>query len=228
MIKEAFEAIKIKRSSIAKAAYNPRIISDDAKNRLRKKLKTDGLVMPLVWNEETGCLVGGHQRITLMDEENGYPGHDYELTVAKVSVSARKERELNVFLNNVSAMGDWDIPALQELIHDEGFEIDDLGFNLFDADIILGETEIFSDSRESQEAKRQLDIIKEERKQADRKFVDDNSADFYTVVVFPSSDEKRKFMKAINAPEWETYADGIRALAFLQTGQCDPIQSPHQ
>jgi len=228
VIKEAFEAVKIRRSSVVKAAYNPRIISDDAKERLRKKLKGDGLVMPLVWNERTSCLVGGHQRIALMDEENGYPGHDYELTVAKINVDKRKEKELNVFLNNVSAMGDWDIPALQELIHDEGFKIDDLGFNSFDADIILGETEIFSDSRESQEAKRQLDAIKEERAQADRKFVDDNSADFYTVVVFPSHEEKRKFMKAINAPEWETYADGIRALTFLQTDQYDQVETRHQ
>lgn len=228
MIKETFEIVEIKRSRIKLASYNPRIISSDAKERLRKKLKADGLVMPLVWNEVTEFLVGGHQRIQLIDEENAYPDHDYDITVAKVRLDEKKEKELNVFLNNASAMGDWDIPALQSLIHDNNFVIDDLGFNQFDADIILGETEIFSDSREAQEAKRQLDAIKQERKQADRKFMDDNSADFYTVVVFPTSEEKRKFMRIINAPEWETYADGIRALAFLQTDQCDQNQSIHQ
>jgi ParB-like chromosome segregation protein Spo0J len=89
-----------------------------------------GLVEPLVWNRRTGNLVGGHQRLAILDEEEG---KEYELTVSAIDVDAETEKKINVFLNNTSAMGSWDQDALEKLVLDlaqgSPLVIEDLGFD---------------------------------------------------------------------------------------------------
>ena len=220
-IKKAYVTKTIKRSDFKKATYNPRFISESSKGNLQTGLEKYGLLQPLIVNGRTGNLAGGHQRIDIIDADSGYDENspslnDYDIEVAVIDVDLRTEKEINVFLNNGGAMGDWDIPALQDLVISEGFELGELGFSEFDRDVIFGESGIFSDTEAAAQAKDTLSLIKEERKDADRKFVDDNAADFYAVVVFPNGTERKKFMSLIGAPEWETYADGARALVTLQ------------
>lgn len=89
-----------------------------------------GLVEPLVWNERTGNLVGGHQRISLIDARmnNG----EYEVPVAVVNLDDAQERELNILLNNESTQGIFDASKLEVMFRDEGTNPFHAGFDLID------------------------------------------------------------------------------------------------
>ena len=67
---QKFEMATINRAEIKNAAYNPRTITDEARKRLKHTLKDKqiGLVQPLIWNKRNGNLVGGHQRLSIIDD----------------------------------------------------------------------------------------------------------------------------------------------------------------
>ncbi|WP_169786551.1 ParB N-terminal domain-containing protein, partial [Lactobacillus pasteurii] len=62
-----FEFGTIKRSQIKFADYNPRKIDKSNQDKLINAIKDHGLIEPVVWNQRTGVLVGGHQRLTAAD-----------------------------------------------------------------------------------------------------------------------------------------------------------------
>lgn len=145
---ERFTIKAIDRSSIELADYNPRRISDSAKKKLRAGMTDLGLLAPLIWNEKTGRLVSGHQRLSILDEENRYPHHnlDYSITVSAVWLDEAEERAANVLLNNQAAMGEWDLGGLSELLQFEGL---DLGLTGFDAEDLDGIFEGYGDTEQS-------------------------------------------------------------------------------
>lgn len=56
------------------AAYNPRKDlkpGDPEYEKLKRSLDTFGCVEPIVWNERTGNVVGGHQRLKVLKNQNG-------------------------------------------------------------------------------------------------------------------------------------------------------------
>ena len=65
---QSFVVEEVGRELLKNAPYNPRRITDDARARLKAKIEKVGLVTPLVWNRRTGNLVGGHQRLSILDE----------------------------------------------------------------------------------------------------------------------------------------------------------------
>ena len=106
---QKFEVEVISRGEIHGADYNPRVISEDARKRLKRMLAKHGLVQPLVWNRRTGNLVSGHQRLSQLDQLER--SQDYDLQVSVVDVDEREEKILNVQLNNPSMQGDWDMDS---------------------------------------------------------------------------------------------------------------------
>jgi ParB-like chromosome segregation protein Spo0J len=105
---------KVAIGSIKAAEYNPRrdLQPGDEQYELIKKGITEfGLVDPLIWNEKTGNLVGGHQRLKVLREL----GHT-EVDVSVVSLTLVKEKALNVALNKLS--GEWDMPLLKDLLQE--------------------------------------------------------------------------------------------------------------
>lgn len=61
-----------KISDMERATYNPRIdlIPGDMEyENLRRSIKTYGMIIPVVWNERTNRVVGGHQRLTVLENE---------------------------------------------------------------------------------------------------------------------------------------------------------------
>lgn len=63
---------KIPIEKINPAPYNPRIdlqTGDPEYEALKQSMTRFGAVEPLVWNERTGNLVGGHQRFKILREE---------------------------------------------------------------------------------------------------------------------------------------------------------------
>lgn len=215
---EAYEIKKIKRSQIKLAAYNPRTITDEARKRLKKGLKKFGLVQPLVWNETTGVLVSGHQRLSILDETYKYPDNDYTLTVSVVHLSEKDEKILNVQLNNQSMMGEFDYDALRDTQF-EAPDLDQLGFSDSDLDIVFGENggeigELVADSEEAEETKDTLDEIKDERKQMNKQKDAENSASFYFTVICEDESQRTALMKKMGVPIYEEFvtADKLKKL----------------
>jgi len=116
-------------SKINPAPYNPRKDlqpGDPEYEKLKKSIAEFDLVEPLIYNKRTGNLVGGHQRLKVLQEM----GHD-EVDASIVDLSLEKEKALNVALNKIS--GDWDMPKLKDLLEEldtGGFDIELTGFDM--------------------------------------------------------------------------------------------------
>jgi ParB-like chromosome segregation protein Spo0J len=126
------------------AVYNPRMIYQEDKEKLRNSLKKFGYVEPIIWNKRTGNIVGGNQRFTILMETMN---PDDEIEVVVVDMELIKEKALNIALNKIS--GDWDEKKLGELLG----EIDDeliefTGFDQNQVDNLLSETESAIDDLE--------------------------------------------------------------------------------
>ncbi len=131
------EIRKISVSQINPAPYNPRIDltpEDPEYQRLEKSIATFGYVEPLVWNERTGTLVSGHQRLKVLIEKG-----IQEIEVSVVDLPIKEEKALNLVLNKVR--GDWDqdklAVLLEELQKTPDFEIGLTGFDLPEISQIL-------------------------------------------------------------------------------------------
>lgn len=170
---EVFEIQQLPRSSINEAAYNPRKISSVARRKLKRGLKKFGLVQPIIVNTTTMNVIGGHQRLSIMDRENKYPDRDYLLTVAGIQVSKEDEVKINIFLNNSAAQGEWDNEMLQEvkLSYPEIDFQKDLGFDMIDMQYIFAGSSLFeNDENIFEPAASQADVVDmvEEARAADK------------------------------------------------------------
>lgn len=117
-------------SELNPAPYNPRRAlkpADKAYQRLEASLREFGLVEPLVWNETTGHVVGGHLRMAILRAAGVET-----VPVSVVRLSPERERALNVVLNNREAQGRFDPEKLAELLS-ELEELPELELTGFDA-----------------------------------------------------------------------------------------------
>lgn len=118
------------------ADYNPRKAlkrGDPEYEKLRRSIETFGLVEPLIWNEVTGRLVGGHQRLTVLKDMS-----ISQVEVSVVHLDESHEKTLNVAMNKIS--GAWDEDALVVLLR--GLDADMAlltGFSELDLEALLGE-----------------------------------------------------------------------------------------
>lgn len=122
---------RIAVTAIRPAPYNPRkdLRPGDAEyEKLKRSIATFGLVDPLVWNERSGNLVGGHQRLKVLVREFGAA----EVDVAVVDLDDAGEKALNVALNRIH--GDWEDRLLAELLAElnalPDFDVELSGFDL--------------------------------------------------------------------------------------------------
>ena len=139
------QPVTLKRSQIHFAGYNPRTISDEGKKALRRSIKRYGVVGGIVVNKQTGyTIVGGHQKVAILDELNKYsPGtkeNDYSLRVELIDVDIKTEKSLNITLNNPNVGGDWDDEKMRQLIPDIDWKdagLTDADLNMFGVDYLL-------------------------------------------------------------------------------------------
>ena len=123
------EILSIAVREINPAEYNPRKDlqpGDPEYEKLKKSILEFDMVEPLVWNKQTGNLVGGHQRLKVL-QELGVEKVD----VSVVDLSPVKEKALNIALNKIQ--GEWDFPKLKDLLQelDTGeFDIEMTGFDV--------------------------------------------------------------------------------------------------
>ena len=132
---------KVEVSKINPAAYNPRVDlkpGDPEYEKLKQSINTFGYVEPLVWNKQTGNLVGGHQRLKILIEQGVT-----EVEASVVDLPIDKEKALNLALNKIR--GDWDdnklAALLDELNQDQNLDISLTGFDAPEISEILDKVE---------------------------------------------------------------------------------------
>jgi len=115
------ELQKIAVERLIPADYNPRkdLKPGDAEyEKLRRSIEQFGYVEPVIWNKTTGRVVGGHQRLKVL-QDMGIT----EVDCVVVELSEEKEKALNIALNKIS--GEWDKEKLALLITDlQGADFD--------------------------------------------------------------------------------------------------------
>lgn len=231
---QSFVMERMARSAIVEHPSNPRIIKEEARKKLKAKMKDVGLMQPIIVNKTTGYLLGGHQRLASLDALERYkPGtNDYSLDVAVVQVDVKTELEMLVFLNNPSSQGTWNLEGLADMALSDlagGVTLEGMGFDkvdvemMFDGDARFGG--LFGDDLKTKEGKDKLKDIKQEgldeakRKRAEdkegggksgldqfrEKGAKDVSSDFYVVVVCKDQAEKEALMKHLHLPKGEQY-----------------------
>ena len=132
--------MKIDIQSIDKligAPYNPRKDlkpGDKEYDKLKQSIEHFGYVEPIIVNDRTGYVVGGHQRLKVL-QDLGYT----EVEVVHVDLDENNEKALNVALNKVS--GDWDADKLEDLLRElnlaEDFDVELTGFDMGELDTLF-------------------------------------------------------------------------------------------
>ncbi|MEG2286132.1 MAG: hypothetical protein RSB90_11265 [Eubacterium sp.] len=186
----------INRSDIKNAEYNPRIMDDGARKKLKQGLKKHGLIAAITWNRKTGNIVGGHQRLDVLDslERN----QNYSLDVCVINVDEREEAVLNVQLNNPSMQGDWDLDKLASMNIDLDIDFDEMGFSNIDIDFMFDGDDRFTELFETDEAvntKDRLNEIKEARELSNERMEEKNNINWYSILVFENEEERKEFYK---------------------------------
>ena len=116
---------KKKLSELKPAPYNPRQSTEKQETQLKQSLEKFGVVEPIIYNKQTGYIVGGHFRVREL-KKLGYK----EIECVIVDLNEEDERELNIRLN--ANTGEWDWSLLSEWdteqLEEWGLEV--IGFDL--------------------------------------------------------------------------------------------------
>ena len=124
------EIRKVDAGRLNPAAYNPRRDlkpGDKDYEKLKRSIAEFGFVEPVVWNERTGFVVGGHQRLKVLLDMGVT-----QIDCVVVDMEPEREKALNVALNRIQ--GDWDEGKLAEVLADIDASAFDVSFTGFDAE----------------------------------------------------------------------------------------------
>ena len=139
------------------ADYNPRKDlqpGDPEYEKLKRSLQQFGYVEPVIWNKATGRVVGGHQRLKVL-QDLGIT----EVDCVVVDMPEDQEKALNIALNKIS--GSWDNDKLALLIADlqgADFDVSLTGFEAAEIDDLFSAT----DKKEGKDDKFDLNAALEE------------------------------------------------------------------
>jgi DNA modification methylase len=97
---------KKKIADLIPAPYNPRQSTAKQEKHLKESLEKFGLVEPIIFNKQTGYIVGGHFRVREL-KKLGIK----EIECVIVDLNEEDEKELNIRLNANTGSWDWDTLA---------------------------------------------------------------------------------------------------------------------
>lgn len=127
---------KVNAARLNPAAYNPRRDlkpGDKDYEKLKRSIEKFGFVEPVVWNEATGNVVGGHQRLKVLLDMG-----ETEIDCVVVNLGPEQEKALNLALNRIQ--GGWDETKLAEVMADldaSAFDVSLTGFDAEEVDALM-------------------------------------------------------------------------------------------
>ena len=130
-----------------RATYNPRVDlmpGDEEFQYLEESMRRFGQVLPIVWNQRTNRVVGGHQRLSVLE----YWG-ETETEVSVVDLDETKEKQLNLALNKIT--GSWDNEKLRSVLKELGDDALGIGFSEAEIDALENDLAAALDSNFLQE-----------------------------------------------------------------------------
>lgn len=146
---------KININELKKYEFNPRKISDSQKQKLKNSINTFGFVDPIIINNKTKQIIGGHQRYDVLLNSNvdelyiielgdiSWVFNELDLNV----LDENHEKALNIALNKIS--GDWDTEKLDILNQKVDIKItdteDDNENHFFKYNIVFNDNTTFDD-----------------------------------------------------------------------------------
>ena len=122
----AIEHVRI--GDLRPADYNPRMMSGEARKRLKRSVAEFGMVDPIIARRSDNLVVGGHQRLTAALDL----GLETVPVVYLDDLDDKRAAALNVALNNRNIAGEYDLPKLAELLTTldvDGFDATLTGFD---------------------------------------------------------------------------------------------------
>lgn len=218
-------SIKIERSKLTPHPLNPRHITESARQLLKKSIKLNGVVGGIVFNRQTGFIVGGHQRLSVLDEINKYDGTietDYFLNVEVIDIDKKAEKELMIMLNSQSAQGTFDDELMRQLIKDIDYKnagLDEFDLNYYGVPIPELENNSIADELNTlyQPIAEQNEIEKEARKEAVKEAKKDiqekaiekaKNMTAYITLSFDNYQNKTAFCRRFGIPDDATIIKG--------------------
>lgn len=96
------EVRQMQLTDLSPAVYNPRKIDDSSFEGLGQSIHKFGMLVPIIWNERSGNIVGGHQRYKHLVEAG-----ETETDVVVVDLDDNDEVALNIVLNSKFAKGEF-------------------------------------------------------------------------------------------------------------------------
>lgn len=124
------------------AQYNPRVALEPGMpewEKLKTSIEQFGNVEPVVWNQRTGNVVGGHQRLAVLKSM----GHK-SIPCSVVDLDEQDEKLLNIALNKIK--GQWDYDKLEEILSGFDYEVATAsGFSAEEIAVILASNDGLGD-----------------------------------------------------------------------------------
>lgn len=165
--------MSIKNMNVKKlnpAVYNPRERLEPGTKEyesLKKSIEKFGFVQPIVWNEATGNIVGGHQRYWIA-VDLGMKSVPTKI----VNLDDAEEKQLNLALNKIG--GEWDEELLASLLNElkdvEGLDLDVTGFDELEIEEL---TLAFNDPMEEMDDMGDMEEVEEDTKETYKITFDD-------------------------------------------------------
>jgi ParB-like chromosome segregation protein Spo0J len=146
------EIQKISIDKLKPAKYNPRKNlkpGDPEYEKIKRSIQEFGYVEPIIWNKRTGNVVGGHQRLKILNELG-----EKEIDCVIVDMDETREKALNIALNKIS--GQWDMPLLKDLLQelDTGaFDMALTGFDVQELEEMMSQVHIEEPEKKEKEPK---------------------------------------------------------------------------
>ncbi len=110
------------------------------------------MIIPVVWNKRTNRVVGGHQRLTVLENEG-----EIEVDVSVVDLDETQERQLNVALNKIE--GGWDEEKLAALLAELGDDAPLTGFTQAEIDSLTNDIDGLIDGETVDEELRAIEEL---------------------------------------------------------------------
>ena len=220
------------------ADYNPRTITKQELDRLKKAFEEYGDLSGIIRNIRTGRLVGGHQRVKVIPKDaaiqiteryteptrTGTIAHGFividgeKYTYREVDWDEHREKAANIAAN--AHGGDWDEDKLGELLKelsaDINFDIELTGFTLAEVYQTIGDDPTHDTADRLMTLSDQLRKSREAFKEVQKRLEEvDDVMDCYFVVVFKNSAERKKFTDTLGLPD-NRYVDGRELQTILK------------